>query len=266
LQNVSGFKVGFKFDSYHGNSHVIGRWRVSVTSEKDRDDLWPVPDGILKLVTIPASDRTEEQKQQLAAHYRANSPKIRQLERELFRLKQRETQLAKPGYTTLIMRERDEPRATHIHLRGDFLAKGKKVTPGVPEIFPSLPSDQPANRLALARWLVDSTNPLTARVTVNRLWERIFGTGIVKTSEDLGKQGEAPSHPELLDWLAPNSCGLRSARRFGSATTPLGREAHYQIDCDFRCVLTSTPVRMKCCSKRSLTTGCCSRPAFPSGW
>jgi hypothetical protein len=100
------------------------------------------------------------------------------------------------------MKDREEPRTTYVHVRGNFLEKGKEVTAGVPAILPPLPADQPPNRLALARWLVDPENPLTARVIVNRLWERVFGTGIVKTSEDFGKQGEAPSHPELLDWLA----------------------------------------------------------------
>jgi hypothetical protein len=76
------------------------------------------------------------------------------------------------------------------------------VNPGVPAFLPPLPADAPPNRLTLARWLVDPANPLTARVTVNRLWERCFGTGIVKTSEDFGRQAELPSHPELLDWLA----------------------------------------------------------------
>jgi hypothetical protein len=100
------------------------------------------------------------------------------------------------------MRETKEPRPSFIQVRGNFLDKGKEVTPGVPAFLPSLPADETPNRLALARWLVGPENPLTARVTVNRLWERIFGVGIVKTSEDFGKQGEAPSHPALLDWLA----------------------------------------------------------------
>jgi len=100
------------------------------------------------------------------------------------------------------MKERDEPRATFVQIRGNFLDKGKEVTPGTPAFLPPLPDVGPTNRLALARWLVSPENPLTARVTVNRLWERVFGTGLVKTSEDFGKQGEAPSHPALLDWLA----------------------------------------------------------------
>ena len=102
----------------------------------------------------------------------------------------------------MAMQERTEPRTTHIHVRGSFLNKGEVVTAGVPALFPSLPDEQPANRLGLAQWLVSERNPLAARVTVNRIWEQFFGRGLVATSEDFGTQGEPPSHPELLDWLA----------------------------------------------------------------
>ena len=181
---------------------MVGRLRLSVTSEPDPAKLWPLPAEVIQLLTIPAAQRSPEQKRQLAAHYRTVSPPIRQLERELFRLNERESELANKRFTSLVMRERSEPRPTFIQVRGNFLEKGKPVTPGTPAILPPLPKDQPANRLALAQWLVRDDNPLTARVAVNRFWERLFGTGIVKTSEDFGKQGEAPSHPELLDWLA----------------------------------------------------------------
>jgi hypothetical protein len=129
---------------------------------------------------------------------------VRTLERELFVLEQRQKQRAGQKFSTLVMQERSEPkpRETYLHVRGDFLSRGKVVEPGTPAVFPPLPAGMPANRLALARWLVDPANPLTARVAVNRFWERCFGTGLVKTSEDFGRQGEAPSHPELLDWLA----------------------------------------------------------------
>jgi hypothetical protein len=76
------------------------------------------------------------------------------------------------------------------------------VEPNVPAALPPMPAAYPKNRLGLARWLVDGNNPLTARVAVNRYWQEIFGTGIVRTSEDFGAQGENPSHPELLDFLA----------------------------------------------------------------
>src|SRR5207253_2413009 len=106
--------------------------------------------------------------------------------------------------TTLVMQERpaDNPRATFRHHRGEFLQPREKVEPGVPTWLPPLPKGEPANRLTFARWLVSPENPLTARVTVNRHWHAFFGRGIVRTLDDFGYQGEVPTHPDLLDWLA----------------------------------------------------------------
>ncbi|MFO0919964.1 MAG: DUF1553 domain-containing protein [Planctomycetaceae bacterium] len=101
--------------------------------------------------------------------------------------------------TTMIMRDQPGLRETHLLLRGEYNRPGDIVTPGTPAC---LPNDEGTNRLDLARWLVSPEHPLTARVTVNRLWAQYFGTGLVKTTEDFGAQGELPSHPELLDWLA----------------------------------------------------------------
>ena len=91
---------------------------------------------------------------------------------------------------------------TYIRLRGNFKDPGAAVTPGTPEALPAASASQPPDRLALARWLVSPDNPLTARVAVNRMWQELFGRGLVSTSEDFGSQGEKPTHPELLDWLA----------------------------------------------------------------
>jgi Protein of unknown function (DUF1553)/Protein of unknown function (DUF1549)/Concanavalin A-like lectin/glucanases superfamily/Planctomycete cytochrome C len=104
--------------------------------------------------------------------------------------------------TSMVMEEMAKPRETAILARGDYRNRGDIVTPGVPSMLPPLPKDAPLNRLTLAKWLVDPTHPLTARVAMNRYWQLYFGTGIVKTVEDFGSQGEPPSHPELLDWLA----------------------------------------------------------------
>ncbi len=104
--------------------------------------------------------------------------------------------------TTMVMAEMTRPRDTFVLGRGDYRNQGDKVQPGVPAMLPALPKDAPLNRLTLGKWLVDPGHPLTARVAVNRFWQQYFGLGIVKTQEDFGVQGEAPSNPELLDWLA----------------------------------------------------------------
>jgi mono/diheme cytochrome c family protein len=104
--------------------------------------------------------------------------------------------------TTLVVRERATPRQTHILLGGDFTRKGAVVAPGVPSVLPPLPAREKLNRLDLAKWIVDPKNPLTARVTMNRVWQAYFGVGIVETENDYGTQGTPPTHPELLDYLA----------------------------------------------------------------
>jgi mono/diheme cytochrome c family protein len=108
-----------------------------------------------------------------------------------------------PKYpTTLVMAERAEARETHVHLGGDFTRPGDKVDPGVPAVLHPLDVSGRANRLDLARWLVDARNPLVGRVTMNRFWQHYFGRGLVETENDFGTMGSAPTHPELLDWLA----------------------------------------------------------------
>ena len=120
--------------------------------------------------------------------------------------------------STLVMQDMPTRRDVFVLVRGAYDRKGEKVLPGVPAaIGPPLPADAPLNRLALARWIVDSRNPLTARVIVNRFWQHYFGTGIVKTAEDFGAQGEWPTHPELLDWLATELDAKRLEREADSA-------------------------------------------------
>jgi hypothetical protein len=121
------------------------------------------------------------------------------------KLKAKRDELAAVNRTivsVMVMEDLPKPRQTAILIRGAWDKPGEKVTHGTPASLPPLPKDAPPNRLGLAKWLVDANNPLTARVIVNRYWQLLFGVGIVKTAEDFGVQGEAPSHPELLDWLA----------------------------------------------------------------
>ncbi|MBM3824347.1 MAG: DUF1549 domain-containing protein [Verrucomicrobia bacterium] len=197
-----GTRLHFRFDHYHGSSHTIGRFRLSVTTQKDPAKLWPVPGEIDAILASTSSSRSIEELARVREFFRGLDPALRSLDRELYRLNKRELDLASSKYSTLVMKERSEPRETFVQVRGNFLEKGPSVTPGTPAFLPPLPPGAGSDRLALAQWLVDPRNPLPARVTVNRLWERFFGTGLAQTSDDLGRQGEAPSHPELLDWLA----------------------------------------------------------------
>lgn len=124
------------------------------------------------------------------------------LKDQLAKLRQVRTELERQVPTSMVMQELPRPRDTFLLIRGQYDKRGELVTANVPAFLPSLPKDAPTNRLGLAQWLVDPANPLTARVIVNRYWQLYFGTGLVKTAEDFGSQGEWPTHPELLDWLA----------------------------------------------------------------
>jgi hypothetical protein len=119
------------------------------------------------------------------------------------RKKWKEIQASAPAIShAQVIREAYHPPPSRILIKGDFRSQGVEVEPGTPSVLPPLPAATPRNRLTLARWLMAPENPLTARVTINRVWQEYFGRGLVRTSEDFGTQGERPSHPELLDWLA----------------------------------------------------------------
>src|SRR5262249_40530515 len=118
---------------------------------------------------------------------------------------------------TMVMQEMEKGRETFVLVRGNFQNRGDKVLANTPACWPPLPAAPVTNRLTLARWLVDTNNPLTARVIVNRYWALLFGTGLVKTSNDFGSQGDRPSHPELLDWLA---CEFMGPTAHTSAPAP----------------------------------------------
>jgi len=134
--------------------------------------------------------------------YEADSA-IRKTVNRLHQVDAEREEIARRGAVTFVMQERtDTQPVAHVLYRGQYDQMRDEVHPGVPAVLPPMAQSLPRNRLGLAEWIVDPSNPLTARVTVNRFWQELFGTGIVKTSEDFGAQGEPPSHPELLDWLA----------------------------------------------------------------
>jgi hypothetical protein len=142
--------------------------------------------------------RTASQWRRLTELFLAQDQKSKALHAEITAIRAREPKIE----TSMVVQERSRPRQTNIHLGGDFTRKGDAVGPGVPSVLPPLKTSSPPDRMDLARWLVDPKNPLTARVTVNRVWQVYFGKGLVETENDFGTQGTPPSHPELLDWLA----------------------------------------------------------------
>jgi hypothetical protein len=163
-----------------------------------------VGESIATLAHKPAAERTQVERQALRWSFldSAAPPRFGEDWRNLSTLKEDEEKLKRTFPTVMVMQEMPTPRQTHLLARGAYDMPGEVVQPGVPAVLPALRAGVPNNRLGFARWVADPGNPLTARVMVNRFWQMYFGTGIVKTVEDFGSQGEWPSHPELLDYLA----------------------------------------------------------------
>ncbi len=177
------------------------QWEAGLTASPDHEAARKeVPQPVLANLDVPAAERKPEQTEAIARHYRSIAPELKPIRDEIAGLEK-----AKPEIPTLpIMVElpKDKHRVTKILLKGNFLDPGPEVGPAVPKALHPMPAGAPVDRLALANWLVDRRNPLTARVAVNRYWAQLFGLGLVETEEDFGTQGEPPSHAELLDWMA----------------------------------------------------------------
>ncbi|HKQ93917.1 MAG TPA: PSD1 and planctomycete cytochrome C domain-containing protein [Blastocatellia bacterium] len=175
----------------------IGRFRISLTTApQPKAD--PLPPNARRILSIPAGQRTAEQRREVFRYYRTTVPEFAEANKVATDLMRRWPYAA----TTLVVTPRPVPRETRVFKRGDWKRPGEAVTPGTPSFLHPFPSDAPRNRLGLARWIVDKNNPLTARVIVNRVWQQYFGQGLVVSPEDFGMRCETPSHPELLDWLA----------------------------------------------------------------
>jgi hypothetical protein len=159
---------------------------------------------IRPLLDVAPSSRQSDQSRIIAEYYRRTdvAAKTDAERKALAELEKKQHELNSAIPKVRIMQQVSEKRPTHVLVRGDYRNPGKEVNAAIPAVLGKLSDSAPNDRLALARWIVSPSNPLTARVTVNRLWEQVFGRGIVATPNDFGSQGEAPSHPELLDWLA----------------------------------------------------------------
>ncbi|MFM7107189.1 MAG: DUF1549 domain-containing protein, partial [Planctomycetaceae bacterium] len=187
------------------DGHTVGVVRLATTADPRVAASATLPREIAAILTKPPAERTPDEVARLADHHR------RHVATELAGAREAATRIAaelaaiKPA-TVPVLEElpAGKRRVTKLQLRGNWQALGDEVAEAVPAVFPAATpaADGRIDRLALAQWLVDPRNPLTARVVVNRIWERLFGIGIVATSEEFGAQGDLPSHPELLDWLA----------------------------------------------------------------
>ena len=177
----------------------LGRFRISVTTDPRPAVASGMDTEVETLLSLADERLTSSQRARLREEFLLTHP---QLQGEAAKIRALRKRPEPP--ITLGFRERppENPRPTFIHNRGEFLQPTDRVEPGVPAFLTPLPAGAKRDRLALARWLVSSENPLTARVQVNRQWAAFFGRGLVRTTEDFGYQGDAPTHPELLDWLA----------------------------------------------------------------
>ena len=199
LASTGGLTIRLEH-AYKDPGHALGRFRLSVTSDPSAVRRAQVPASVLAILDTPPDGRSAEGREALARHYRSIAPALQPVRDEIARLEKARPEI--PTLPVMVELPPDKRRTTHLMLKGNHITPGKQVEPGVPAAFHPLPEGAPSDRLGLARWLVDPANPLTARVAVNRLWSQVFGVGLVETEEDFGTQGDLPSHPELLDWLA----------------------------------------------------------------
>lgn len=169
-------------------------WEAGLTpAQRER-----LKDEVQTVLLLLPGQRNEEQRKAALTAFRDQDEGYRQLKRKLDRFKKDEPRIT----TTMVLQEREQPRESHVFIKGDFTRRGETVTPGVLKVLHPFSAPENPNRLDLARWIVDPQNPLAARVAVNRIWQQYFGRGLVETENDFGTQGIPPTHPELLDWLA----------------------------------------------------------------
>jgi hypothetical protein len=196
-----GAAGGLRFQGMIADARI---YKVALSTEEAA--ALAVMESIAEIAALPEKQRTSAQSGKLALSFldQATPQEVQDIRNRLGTLRAGRDLFYESVPSVMVMADSPHPRDTFVLKRGAYDSPGEKVSAGVPEVLPQPRPDWPNNRLGFARWLVDRSNPLTARVTVNRFWQSYFGFGIVKTVDDFGSQGEWPMHPELLDWLATN--------------------------------------------------------------
>jgi len=207
---TNGVVLNFSLEQNHGGwnsddnqTHNLGRFRISVTDATNAV-ADPLPTAVREILNLPPGQRTPRQTAAVFSYWRTTRPEFAEVNQRIEALWRQRPE----GTPTLTLVARNAatgdhaPRTTHLLKRGDWLRPGEAVVAGVPDCLHPLPPGADGSRLTLAKWLVSTNSPTTARSFVNRVWQSYFGTGLLETSEDFGTRAEPPSHPELLDWLA----------------------------------------------------------------
>ena len=192
------------------SENAYAAWSLGIHADGNAADLPELKENLVAILKSPAAQRTEADKQTLDTGLREHFQQkiLKQLSKKITPMVKRDklrnqlNQYRNDQIPRVMVMSDEKPRVSHILERGEYLSPGQAVSFNTPDFLPPLPKDAPKNRLGLAYWLVAPDNPLTARVHMNRMWQYYFGSGIVKTAEDLGVQSEYPIHRELLDWLA----------------------------------------------------------------
>lgn len=195
-------KVTLRHDSQHAE-HILGRFRIS-TTKAQQPSLKTEGEDLINALQTPADKRNAKQKQLILNKYRTGDAQWAKLTDAIKQAQNEINKINQQAPKVMVMADRDKRRETYMLTKGLYNVKEETVTAHTPEFLPQrkLSEGQQENRLALARWIIDRDNPLTARVTVNRIWQQFWGIGLVKTTEDFGTQGERPYYPGLLDWLS----------------------------------------------------------------
>ncbi|MEY2409297.1 MAG: hypothetical protein QOF48_1967 [Verrucomicrobiota bacterium] len=211
------------FTLRHSDRHPganLKRFRLYATQSAQMGPPTNVPAEMRAILAIAADKRDKKQTDKITEYYRALDPVTKPLHEAHAGARKAAEDFEKQIPTTSVMSELEKLRVTKRHVRGAYLNTAEAVEPGTPASLHPFEASLPANRLGFARWVVSTSNPLTARVMMNRIWEQYFGKGIVETVEEFGKQGEPPSHPQLLDWLASEFMAPESTSGAGAGAQP----------------------------------------------